>query len=69
MLSQNPKFEDTVAGFLGVHINQNNYNGSIKITQTGLEKRIIKVLDIGQIPRNFTPSPAKPLVEDEESDP
>jgi hypothetical protein len=38
------EIEDSVAGFLGVHIERNQSNGSIKLTQMGLIKRIIAAL-------------------------
>jgi hypothetical protein len=31
--------EDSVAGFLGVHIERNNIDNTIKLTQQGLAKR------------------------------
>ena len=46
--------EDSIAGFLGVHINQNYKNGPIKLTYTGLVKGI-EDLDIGHLPHMFNP--------------
>jgi len=61
--------EDLVAGFLGVHIERNNMDGSIKLTQSGLAKRIVDALDVGHLPRKFTPASPELLVKDEDGDP
>ena len=61
--------EDSVAGFLGVHIERNDMDGSIKLTQSGLAKRIVEALDVGHLPRRFTPASSEPLVKDEDGDP
>ena len=38
------EIEDSVAGFLGVHIERNEKDGTIKLTQKGLIKRIVDAL-------------------------
>jgi hypothetical protein len=47
--------EDDVAGFLGVHIDCQK-DGSIHLTQTGLIDRMIKALNIGDLPAKQTPA-------------
>jgi len=61
--------EDDVAGFLGVHIERNEAKGTIKLTQKGLTKRIIEMLDIDHLYGKDTPAAAEPLVIDEDGDP
>jgi hypothetical protein len=62
--------EDSVAGFLGVHIDRNTDDGTIKLTQSGLAKRIVEqALNVGSMPRKFTPAITEPLVKDEFGDP
>jgi hypothetical protein len=61
--------EGNVAGFLGVHLERNEKDGSIKLTQVGLIKRIIDALDLHNKPRKKTPAAAEPLVKDEDGDP
>ena len=61
--------EDSVAGFLGVHIERDNTQGTIKLTQQGLIKRILEALQVGDLERSCTPALSKPLVEDKEGDP
>ena len=61
--------EDSVAGFLGVHIERNEMDGSIKLTQSGLSRRIVEALGISHLPHKFTPATAEPLVKDEDGDP
>jgi hypothetical protein len=61
--------EDSVAGFLGVHIERNNSDGSVKLTQSGLAKRVIDALNVTHMPRKFTPATATPLVKDEDGEP
>jgi hypothetical protein len=61
--------EDSVAGFLGVHIDRNTDTGTIKLTQSGLTKRIIEALNVGSLPRKFTPASKEPLVQDTQGDP
>ena len=41
--------ENSVAGFLGVHIDRQE-NGVIKLTQSGLAKKIIEALKIDDKP-------------------
>ena len=43
------KVEDSVARFLGVCINQNHHNISIKLTQIEITNQIIEALDINHI--------------------
>ena len=61
--------EDSVAGFLGVHIEHNEKDGTIKLTQEGLSKRIIEALDIGHLPPKYTPAVPEALVIDKEGEP
>jgi hypothetical protein len=61
--------KDSVAGFLGVHINRNTDTGTIKLTQSGLTKHIIEALNVGSLPRKFTPALKEPLVQDTHGDP
>jgi hypothetical protein len=61
--------KDSVAGFLGVHIDWNNEDGSVKLTQSGLAKRIVDALNVSSMPRKFTPATKDPLVKDEFGDP
>ena len=61
--------EDSVAGFLGMHLEHNSKDGSIKLTQQGLAKRIVEALDLGSRPRKLTPAAPDPLVKDDHGDP
>ena len=61
--------EGSVAGFLGVHIDRDVDNGTIKLSQNGLIKRIVESLDVGHLPRVFTPTKGPPLTKDEDGDP
>ena len=49
--------EDSVAGFLGVHIDRND-NGEIVLTQKGLIDKIIEALQIEDLPPVSTSTPA-----------
>ena len=48
--------EDSIAGFLGVHLEYNLKDGSIKLNQQGLAKQIVEALDVGSCPRKLTPA-------------
>lgn len=61
--------EESVAGFLGVHIERNEADQTIKLSQSGLTKRIIEALNIERMPACKTPAAGKPLVKDENGDP
>ena len=61
--------EDSVAGFLGVHIEWNEMDGSIKLTQLGLAQYIVEALDVSQLPWKDTPASMTPLVQDKDGDP
>ena len=63
------EIEDSVAGFLGVHIERNDKDGTIKLTQKGLIKRIIDALQIQNLPRKLTPATKEPLVADKDGMP
>ena len=63
------KVEDSVSIFIGVNINQNHHNGSIKLTNTGLAKQIIGALYICHLTIKSTPSTVKPLVKYKEGYP
>jgi hypothetical protein len=65
----NMEIEDSVAGFLGVHIERNQSDGSIMLTQVGLINRIIAVLGIEHEPAVQTPPTAIPLTKDATGDP
>ena len=60
--------ENSVAGFLGVHIDRRE-DGTIKLTQEGLTKRIIEALQIVDKPRKIIPAAAEPLTKDVDGDP
>jgi hypothetical protein len=60
--------EDDVAGFLGVHIDQND-DGKILMTQMGLTDRIVEALNIGDKPRKKTPAVYGCLGKEECGDP
>ncbi len=47
--------EEDVAGFLGVHIDRRK-DGTIHLTQRGLIDRLIKTLNIGDLPSKRTPA-------------
>ena len=61
--------EDSVAGFLGVHIERDETQGTIKLVQKGLIKRILEALQVGDLDRSCTPALSKPLIEDKNGDP
>ena len=61
--------EGSVAGFLGVHIERDDSNGTIKLTQKGLTKRILEALQVGDLERSCTPALSKPLVENKNGAP
>jgi hypothetical protein len=63
------EIEESAAGFLGVHIERNQSDGSIKLTQVGLIKRIVASLGIENEPAVQTPTSPTPLVKDAEGDP
>ena len=60
--------EDDVAGFLGVHIERNTSNGTVKLTQKGLTLRIIEALGIDDLPPLDRPA-SDVLSSDPEGDP
>ena len=62
--------EGSVAGFLGVHIERNEKDGSIKLTQKGINQENHRRLSIYQhLPIKHTPAAAEPLVLDADGDP
>ena len=61
--------EDDVAGFLGVHIERNARDQTIKLTQKGLTQRIIDALGVEKRPRALTPALRQPLVADKDGIP
>jgi hypothetical protein len=63
------EIEDSVSGFLGVHIERNQSDGSIKLKQVGLIKRIIAALGIESEPEVNTPTLPAPLIKHAEGDP
>ena len=60
--------EEDVAGFLGVHIDRRS-DGTIKLTQKGLIKRIVDALNISHLPPKKTPAKLGVLASDPEGDP
>ena len=48
--------EDSVAGFLGVHVERDPTSGEITLTQTGLIDRIVEALQIQDLPPVDTPA-------------
>ena len=63
------EIEDSVAGFLGVHIERNEKDGTIKLTQKGLIKQIVDALQIQHLPQKLTPATKEPLVADKDGMP
>jgi hypothetical protein len=61
--------EDSVAGFLGVHIERNQSDGSIKLTQVRLIKQVIAALGIEHEHVVYTPTGLTPLTKDSKGDP
>jgi hypothetical protein len=61
--------EDSVAGFLGVHIERDEKDQLIKLTQSGLTKRIIEALEVSHHPIKHTPAGHEPLTKDISGDP
>jgi hypothetical protein len=55
-------------GFLGVHIERNERDGTVKLTQVGLIRRIIAAL-VENDPIVHSPTTFVPLVKDAEGDP
>ena len=55
---------EDVAGFLGVQIDYNEEDGSIRMTQPGLIKRIVEALHLEENDVRDTPASVKPLVAD-----
>jgi hypothetical protein len=60
--------EEDVAGFLGVHIDRRT-DGTIKLTQKGLIKRIVDALNINHLPNKKTPAKLGVLASDPNGDP
>jgi hypothetical protein len=60
--------EDDIAGFLGVHIDRRS-DGTIKLTQKGLTKRIIEALHIQNKPTKRTPAKLGVLGADSDGEP
>ncbi|CAJ1969020.1 unnamed protein product [Cylindrotheca closterium] len=63
------EIEDSVAGFLGVHIKRDESNKTIKLKQKGLTERIIEALNIDHEPQKHTPPLKEPLGKDKNGDP
>jgi hypothetical protein len=61
--------EDSVAGFLGVHIDRNDNTGEVTLTQTGLIERIIKALGVECEHGISTPAAPEALHTDKDGDP
>ena len=60
--------EEDVAGFLGVHIDRRS-DGTIKLTQKGLIKRIVEALHIQDLPAKRTPAKLGVLSADADGEP
>ena len=54
--------EDSVAGFLGVHIDRNETDNTITMTQKGLTRRIVEALKISDLPVKHTPAASVVIV-------
>jgi hypothetical protein len=61
--------EEDVAGFLGVHIERNEQNNTIKLTQSGLVERIVQALHVGSLGPVDTPAVPESLHKDESGPP
>ena len=61
--------ENSVDGFLGVHIERNEKDNTIRLTQKGLIKRVVEALEIHHLPKKYTPAHKEPLVIDKDGDP
>ena len=59
------EIEDSVAGFLGVHIQRDDKEGTIKLTQKGLCKWTIDALQLQGHPAKAPPATREPLVVDQ----
>jgi hypothetical protein len=56
------EIESDVSGFLGVHVERDRTTGSITLTQRGLTKRTVNMLNVGSFLLVWTPaSPKKTL--------
>jgi hypothetical protein len=55
--------------FLGVHMERNQTDGSIKLTQVGSTRRIIAAVGIESEPAAHTPTTSTPLTRDGEGEP
>ena len=62
------EIEDSVSGFLGVHIHRDQATGTITLTQTGLAKKIVDALDIQGLDPVSTPA-LEVLVSDKDGEP
>ena len=60
--------EQDVAGFLGVHLERDMRDGTIKLTQSGLTKRIVDALGVANEPIKATPAKKEPLVIDKDGE-
>ena len=63
------EIEESVAGFLGVHIERDESNQTIKLTQKGLTKRIVDALNIDSLSPKNTPALKASLVKDADGEP
>ena len=61
--------ENSVAGFLGVHIERDETKRTVILTQRGLIKRIVDALGIGHLPVKQTPAAYGALPMDEHGEP
>ena len=59
------EIEDSIASFLGVHIQRDDKEGTIKLTQNGLCRRIIDALQLQGHPAKAMPATREPLVADQ----
>jgi hypothetical protein len=60
---------DDAAGFLGIHVQQDNKNGQIYMSHVGLIDRIINALGCDTLPGKRTPAEYEALGSDREGDP
>ena len=60
--------EDSVADFLGARVERNDEEGTIKLTQLGLAKRILDIMQIDHLPPKKTPAAPEDLPMDKDGE-
>jgi hypothetical protein len=61
--------EDSLAGFLGVHVDRHDNTGEVTLAQTGLTEQIIKALGVECKHGTSAPAASEALHADKEGDP